>query len=274
MDCSTNKEDIKSAQALFAAYCAMNSGTTSFPKETPPPGDMSYYITDLYQYSSLESCAQVAVDVAALYQTSKLCPSNGPQALASCVCLKTMLSKTVSSKLTWEVRNRCNTKMLENLSSANEVLDYYCSAAKGEVTATGISGSSTGEHGTSQASGPSATETDSSSGSGHHKESKRPSAGVIAGAVVGAVLGSLVGAVIVFCIMRRRGRARMTQNAELVDQTRSSAETQVPVPQQSQSQASSEDGLTSPPHADIAAAPPPYEQAVYGGKDNKESIVL
>jgi hypothetical protein len=31
--------DVSSAQAMFAAYCAQNSGTTAFPVPSPPPGD-------------------------------------------------------------------------------------------------------------------------------------------------------------------------------------------------------------------------------------------
>lgn len=37
--CSGHTADITSAQAMFAAYCAMNNGTTSFPKPSNPPGD-------------------------------------------------------------------------------------------------------------------------------------------------------------------------------------------------------------------------------------------
>lgn len=207
--CSSNKEDVKSAQAMFAAYCAMNSGKTSFPTASPPPGDMSYYVTNLAQYSSLETCAQLCVDIAAMYQTSTFCPG-GPQALASCLCLKDSVSKAVSSTLSWEIKNRCHKNMLDNLSSANAVLDYYCSAAKGEVTATGIAVSQTESASTGAGSGSMATETNSSDES--DSKSKGPKAGVIAGAVVGAVVGVLIGGGLVFFFMRKRARGKKQIN--------------------------------------------------------------
>ncbi len=37
--CSGHTADISSAQAMFAAYCAMNSGTTKLPVPSNPPGD-------------------------------------------------------------------------------------------------------------------------------------------------------------------------------------------------------------------------------------------
>ncbi|EEY21754.1 conserved hypothetical protein [Verticillium alfalfae VaMs.102] len=36
-----NTHDITSAQAFFAAYCAMNEGTTALPARSAPPGDLS-----------------------------------------------------------------------------------------------------------------------------------------------------------------------------------------------------------------------------------------
>lgn len=38
-DCASHTGDISSAQAMFAAYCAMNQGTSSFPTASSPPGD-------------------------------------------------------------------------------------------------------------------------------------------------------------------------------------------------------------------------------------------
>lgn len=37
--CSGHTADISSAQAFFAAYCGLNSGTSAFPTTTKPPGD-------------------------------------------------------------------------------------------------------------------------------------------------------------------------------------------------------------------------------------------
>ncbi len=78
--------DLSSAQAFFSAYCNLNNGTSDFPIPSSPPGDMTYYITDMPQYSSMAPCARSALSRAA--QNSDACPRIGPQALASCACLK------------------------------------------------------------------------------------------------------------------------------------------------------------------------------------------
>ncbi|KAJ4317651.1 hypothetical protein N0V84_007250 [Fusarium piperis] len=250
--CSSNKDDVKSAQAMFAAYCAMNSGKTSFPTASPPPGDMSYYVTNLPQYSSLETCAQLCVDIAAMYQTSTFCPG-GPQALASCLCLKNSVSKAVSSTLSWEMKNRCHKNMLDNLSSANAVLDYYCSAARGEVTATGIVVSQTESPSTGAGSGSMATETNSPSELDASK-SKGPSTGTIVGAVIGAVAGVLIGGALVFFFMRKkaRGKKQIKEN-------------------QSQERIQRDGGIRLNPVApsdDIA--PPPYEEGSSGAVSSRK----
>lgn len=50
--CTSHMADVTSAQAMFAAYCNMAvSGISNFPQPSPPPGDMSYYITALPQFS-------------------------------------------------------------------------------------------------------------------------------------------------------------------------------------------------------------------------------
>lgn len=77
--CSSMTADLSSAQAFFAAYCNMLNGTSSFPTASSPPGDstscllsvmtttpltpapVSYYITDMPQFSSLSSCAATAL---------------------------------------------------------------------------------------------------------------------------------------------------------------------------------------------------------------------
>ncbi|RSL44662.1 hypothetical protein CEP53_011121 [Fusarium sp. AF-6] len=255
--CSSNKDDIKSAQAMFAAYCAMNSGKTSFPTASSPPGDMSYYVTNLPQYSSLETCAQLCVDIAAMYQTSTFCPG-GPQALASCLCLKNSVSKAVSSTLSWEIKNRCHKNMLDNLSSANAVLDYYCSAAKGEVTATGIAVSQTESASTGAGSGSMATETNSSDES--ESKSKGPSAGVIAGAVVGAVVGVLIGGGLVFLFMRKRARSKKQMKSSDISG------------HHSQERIQRDDGIRLNPVAGGGdeIAPPPYEERPSGAMSSKK----
>ncbi|KAK8023158.1 hypothetical protein PG991_007039 [Apiospora marii] len=59
--CSAHTADVSSAQALFAAYCALNNGTTAFPTPSDPPGDMTYYVNGMAEYKSLAPCAQSAL---------------------------------------------------------------------------------------------------------------------------------------------------------------------------------------------------------------------
>ena len=62
--CSSLTADVSSAVNFFAAYCAMANGTTAFPKPTNPPGDMTYYVTDLPSFDSLAKCAASALSYA------------------------------------------------------------------------------------------------------------------------------------------------------------------------------------------------------------------
>lgn len=130
-----NNADITSAQNFFSAYCNMVNGTTNLPTGSPPPGDMTYYITALGQYSQLAPCAQSALSRVIDRQTASLCPE-GPEALASCVCIKSGRYNSVSVELTSSVKYSCDSTALEDVSSAVGVLDYYCDAARDEVTAT------------------------------------------------------------------------------------------------------------------------------------------
>lgn len=45
----------------------MANGTTNFPKPTNPPGDMTYYVTDLPSFDSLAKCAASALSHAVQY---------------------------------------------------------------------------------------------------------------------------------------------------------------------------------------------------------------
>jgi hypothetical protein len=38
-DCSSQTDDVSSAQAVFSAYCGLLQGTTAFPTPSNPPGD-------------------------------------------------------------------------------------------------------------------------------------------------------------------------------------------------------------------------------------------
>ncbi|ORY63901.1 uncharacterized protein BCR38DRAFT_392153 [Pseudomassariella vexata] len=153
--CSSHTADLESAQALFSAYCGLNEGKSSFPVTAEPPGDMTYYITGLAEFSSLAPCAKSAVScgvfsvshAAVLYaprtgltmsqQTYDLCPG-GPKALASCACLKDGMPGHVSSVITSEVKYSCDTTASEDVISALSVWDLYCSAAKGLATPAGV----------------------------------------------------------------------------------------------------------------------------------------
>jgi hypothetical protein len=42
---STHTQDVSSAQAVFAGYCGLNNGTSSFPTISQLPGSLTYYIT-------------------------------------------------------------------------------------------------------------------------------------------------------------------------------------------------------------------------------------
>ncbi|KAJ3520542.1 hypothetical protein NM208_g13665 [Fusarium decemcellulare] len=121
----SNNQDVTSAQNFYSEFCAMNDGTTSFATPKGPPGDMSYYITALPQYRSLNKCAQSGIASAVLDQSSWLC-GDGPQELASCVCIKSGMSKVISSSLTEMVKDYCDSTNIANSSppSANPSFNH------------------------------------------------------------------------------------------------------------------------------------------------------
>ncbi|EAQ85019.1 hypothetical protein CHGG_09033 [Chaetomium globosum CBS 148.51] len=219
--CSGHSMDISSAQAMFAAYCAMNDGTTKFPVPSNPPGD------NLPQYSSLAPCAASGLLYAVQSKMDNLCPS-GPQALASCVCLKEGMTMDVLRDITSSVKWDCSSTATEDVSSAVAVFDYYCSAAEAKVTAAGVSNSieqtypatrattngpkQTGNGGNSDSSddgnGNSGSDgSDGSSQGGDNESSSGSNTGVIVGAVVGVIGGlAVIGAIIFFVLRARRNR--------------------------------------------------------------------
>ncbi|KAK4237251.1 hypothetical protein C8A03DRAFT_34820 [Achaetomium macrosporum] len=227
--CSGHTADISSAQAMFSAYCLMNNGTTSFPVPSAPPGDMSYYITDLPQFSSLAPCAASGLSYVVQSQTYDLCPE-GPQALASCVCLKdSMMPNEILKSITSSVKYSCSATASEDVSSAVAVYNLYCDAAAARVTAAGVTNSveqsypvsrapagpnQTGGSGTGSGSGSGnggsngngsggSTEGDSTSGS------SGPSIGAIVGGVVGGIGGLALLGALIFFIMKavRKGKS-------------------------------------------------------------------
>ncbi|KAI6780956.1 uncharacterized protein J7T54_003098 [Emericellopsis cladophorae] len=221
-----NDEDVTLAYDFFSHYCDMNQGTTSFPTPTGPPGDMSYHVTALPQYASLNDCAQSAVSYAIMGQTIFQCPEDGPQALASCVCIKDGMSRRMSSTLTSDVRWYCDVTATADVSSALDILDYYCSAARDEVTAqvtvsTSESAYPTAESGTTSSTPPGETGTsgdDNSSGDDQNSTSTSTSSSsnggdgtsktaVIAGSVIGGLVLIVAIVALIWFIRRRKMRA-------------------------------------------------------------------
>ncbi|SPQ26936.1 cbddf3d4-5658-4a1e-a938-51918f1b561a [Thermothielavioides terrestris] len=214
--CAGHTADISSAEAMFAAYCAMNNGTSSFPQPSNPPGDMTYYITDLPQYSSLAPCAAEALSYAVRAQTFELCP-NGPQALASCVCLKDGMTSEVLKELTSSVKEICSSTATEDVTSAVAVFDFYCSAAAAQVTAGGVTASveqtypASGAAGGPKQTGGSGSGGTGSSGSnqgGTNSSSGGPSTPVIVGIVVGVVGGLAVLSSLIYFLAREARKRR------------------------------------------------------------------
>ncbi|KAK4249382.1 hypothetical protein C7999DRAFT_30116 [Corynascus novoguineensis] len=231
--CSGHTADVSSAHAMFAAYCAMNDGTTKFPQPSDPPGDMTYYITDLPDFSSLAPCAASGLSYAVASQTYYLCP-DGPQALASCVCLKAGMTNHVLKVITSSVKWRCDSTASEDVSSAVSIFDYYCSAAEAKVTPAGISvsveqsrpgqtgngpqqtGSGGSGSGNGNGSGDSSGNDNGSDGSSQSGDgsgsSSSPGAAVIGGAVTGVVVAlAIIGAIVFFILrkVRRNGAGSM-----------------------------------------------------------------
>ncbi|KAL7940931.1 hypothetical protein V8C42DRAFT_202936 [Trichoderma barbatum] len=167
----SNGGDITAAQDFYNEYCAMNNGTTTFTQPPGPPGDMTYHITALPQFKALRSCAQSGVASAILDQTAVYC-ATGPQALASCVCIKSGMSGRILSTLTASVKWYCDNTATAEVSSAMDVFAYYCSAAEKEVvvsvtdTATETYNHPTNRASSSSGGNPEETGAASSTGSG------------------------------------------------------------------------------------------------------------
>ncbi|KAF4122240.1 hypothetical protein GMORB2_7833 [Geosmithia morbida] len=189
----SNDEDVTSAYRFFEDYCAMNDGTTSFARPESPPGDMTYHITDLPDYTSLNSCARSGVSYAILEQTNFLCAA-GPQALASCVCLKSGMRARVSLTLTSEVMMECDNTATDDVNSALGVLDFYCSAAASDVVAQVSVSSSTAQSATKSRTGQTASmPSETGDGQGSDDDSKSSGNGFNrTGAIVGGVIGGIV----------------------------------------------------------------------------------
>ncbi|KAI1410493.1 hypothetical protein F5Y13DRAFT_202290 [Hypoxylon sp. FL1857] len=224
--CSSHTADIESAQAVFAGYCGLVQGTTSFPTASDPPGDMTYYITALPEYSLLAPCARSALSYGVLSQTYDLCPE-GPQALASCACLKSGMSGYVSNEINSDVKYSCDSTATEDVSSALKVFDMYCSAAKGLTTPAGVTESVQQTSATKHTGTSGPKETNATGGSGgvegpagsgvsdtggsSASSKSRSNVGVIVGAVVGVAGGLAIIGLAAFFLWRR---ARLNKRHE------------------------------------------------------------
>ncbi|TQN70111.1 hypothetical protein CSHISOI_05364 [Colletotrichum shisoi] len=212
----SNAGDVTSGLAFYDAYCAMNKGTTAFPQPSPPPGDMSYYMTALSQYSSLAPCAQSGISNVMYSLTRYQCPE-GPKALASCMCLKDGVTNLVTSTMTSNVKYYCSSTASEDVSSALAVLDFYCKAARNEVVAT-VAESIAQTYPTAQAgtgsgtSGPQSSSTSSSAAGASPGENNTSSGGLgiaaIAGGVVAAIGAIAIIGLVAVLIKRRRKKTQ------------------------------------------------------------------
>jgi hypothetical protein len=135
---TTHTEDVTSAQAIFAGYCGLNNGTSSFPTPSELPGSLTYYITDLPQFSELVPCASRVVYYEAFFTLSYFdCPSE-PGALASCACAKDGNSESINNAISSGVKETCTSTDTADITSALSVFGLYCSAAMDKTKAHGI----------------------------------------------------------------------------------------------------------------------------------------
>ncbi|KAI1145469.1 hypothetical protein F4825DRAFT_467311 [Nemania diffusa] len=221
-NCDGHTADVSSALEIFSGYCGLVEGTTSFPTTSDPPGDMTYYITALSQFSALAPCAQTAVSYNVLHQTEDLCPT-GPQALASCACLRSEMTGTISSMITSDARYYCSSRA-DDISSAIDVWDLYCSAAKGLTTPAGITETvsqattspETRTNGAQQTSSTGSASGNGTDSDGTTTKTTMTNTAVVAGAVVGAVVGTALIAVVAFLLYRRSKKAQAAAQAAAV----------------------------------------------------------
>lgn len=171
-------------------------------------------------------CAQSAVSYAIKSQANNYCPE-GVQALASCVCIKESVFGSVSSSVTSGVKYSCSSTATEDITSALAVLDFYCSAAKNQVKATGVAESIQQTYPTPRTGtippGPGQTGGAGSGGGGggggnggpdgqNAGESRPANIGVIAGAAGGGV-ALLVGIGVAVFFLMRNGRRKKAAEA-------------------------------------------------------------
>lgn len=57
---------------------------------------------------------------------------------AGCACMKSGMASIATSRISSSVKFRCDSTATDDVSSAIDVWDFYCSAANDEVTASGV----------------------------------------------------------------------------------------------------------------------------------------
>ncbi|KAK3381464.1 hypothetical protein B0H63DRAFT_205877 [Podospora didyma] len=251
--CSGMAADVTSAQAMFAAYCNLNNGTSNFPQPTNPPGDMSYYITDLPAYTSLAPCAAYGVSYAVQGQTYYLCPK-GSQELASCACFKDGMTGRILSSVTASVKYSCGSTATDDISSAVAVYNLYCSAAGAKVTAQGVTasvsqtrqtptggtgpkstskgggtgsgagtgggsngGGSSGGSGNNNVNGDSDASTNGSGLSDPANKNTGPNIGLVAGGAIGGVVALAAIGILIFFLVKKSQKRKAAAHQVLPD---------------------------------------------------------
>lgn len=169
-------------------------------------------------------------------QTDYYC-ATGPQALASCVCIKSGMSGRISSTVSSYVKWNCDNTATADVTSALDVFAFYCSAAEKEVvvnvtdtatetyphptnritsfssspseTGTGSSGSSGGSGGSDNGGSDSdqgGKDGSSSGGNGSNNSSSINKTAVIAACVLGGVVLIAGVAAVAFFVRRKRNK--------------------------------------------------------------------
>jgi len=175
---------------------------------------MSYHITALPQFQSLNQCAQSGLSSAVLKQSTYRCPS-GVQALASCVCFKAGMQPEVSSTISSRVSSYCDRSATADVASALDVFGYYCSAAAGDVVAE-VSESIAQTYPTAESRTGSGVPEETGGGNG--EGGGGGGGGVNKTAIIAAsVLGGVVGVALIvgvgFYVRRRKKKAMQRDSA-------------------------------------------------------------
>lgn len=173
-------------------------------------------------------------------QTWDYCPG-GPQALASCACIKESMSGSLTSSISSNVKYSCSSTATEDVASAIAVFDFYCSAARAEVVAAGVTDSvaqtyptpATGNSGGSGSGGAKQTTTKKSGAGGSSSSTSTPGGAnggnggtngngngngpkpaVIAGAVIGVIVGLLALGILIWFLVKQ-ARKKQADSAAL-----------------------------------------------------------